>query len=169
MHHFSLQKGYAPCEDLMEGPDGHLYGATIYGGDFGLGTVFRMTTNGVVSTLVSLDGSTGAFPVSGITLGSDGHFYGVTSEGGYGVGAVYRVAFVPVITNIVKQAGSVQVSGVGGPINQPYRLLASTNVALPVDLWMPVQTNNFNSAGAFTVTDANASSSKLKFYRIVTP
>jgi hypothetical protein len=70
----------------------------------------------------------------------------------------------------LKQAGGVvQISGNGGPVNQSFRLLASTNVALPTAMWTPVKTNVFDKNGAFSMSDSNASSFRMRFYRIVAP
>jgi uncharacterized repeat protein (TIGR03803 family) len=167
--HFHNYDGYLPCSELSEGADGNLYGATVYGGSLGLGTVFRVTTNGSLTSLVSLNGDQ-AYPSAGLAMGSDGQLYGSTTGGGNGVGAIFRVVFVPVITNIVKQAGGVvQISGTGGPINQSFRLLASTNVALPTAMWTPVKTNAFDKNGAFSVSDNAAGSLKMRFYRLAVP
>jgi hypothetical protein len=102
-------------------------------------------------------------------LGDDGQIYGTTTEGANGVGTVFRLVFVPAITNIVKQAGGVvQLSGSGGPVNKPYRLLATTNVMLPTEMWIPVKTNMFDQNGAFSTSDSSGPY-KTRFYRISTP
>ncbi|MGH8024028.1 MAG: choice-of-anchor tandem repeat GloVer-containing protein, partial [Limisphaerales bacterium] len=60
----------------------------INGGADGHGTVFEVTTNGVLTTLYSFTGGNdGAEPEAGMALGPKGIFYGVTSfsgSGGYG-------------------------------------------------------------------------------------
>ena len=56
-----------------------------------------------------------------------------------------------------------------GPANNGYRVLASTNVALPVNLWTEVGNGNFAGNGAFNFTDTNTSGFAQRFYRIVTP
>jgi uncharacterized repeat protein (TIGR03803 family) len=53
-----------PSGALVEGSDGNLYGTTAYGGPTGGGTVFRVTTNGVLATLVSFNGTNGSHPVA---------------------------------------------------------------------------------------------------------
>ena len=62
-------------------PDGNLYGVTQYGGENGLGTVFRLATNGVLTTVVSFD-EANAEPVGGLAVGRDGKLYGTTEYGG---------------------------------------------------------------------------------------
>lgn len=60
-----------------EGGDGNFYGYTGRGGLYQYGTIFRMTPDGQISTLVTFDGTNGAYPRR-LTLGSDGAFYGCT-------------------------------------------------------------------------------------------
>ena len=60
----------------------------------GYGSVFRVTTNGVLTTLMTCCLAKRYSPYAGLTLGNDGHFYGTFSlgEGYYGkYGAVFRV------------------------------------------------------------------------------
>ena len=60
--------------------------------------MFKVTTNGTLTTLVSFNGSDGASPVAALTLGNDGNFYGTTKEGGNGDGTVFRFSAFTVIT-----------------------------------------------------------------------
>jgi uncharacterized repeat protein (TIGR03803 family) len=86
---------------LLLGTDGNFYGITSRGGASGpngLGTVFKMTPGGTLSTLYSfcsvgscLDG---ADPGGGLVEGTDGNLYGTTSEGGqYGSGTLGGTIF----------------------------------------------------------------------------
>ncbi len=45
-----------PAAGLTPGSDGNFYGTTSYGGDNGVGTVFKMTPAGVLKTLVAFGG-----------------------------------------------------------------------------------------------------------------
>ena len=57
-----------------------------------LATVFRITPGGVLTTLHSFQGSDGGLPVAALVQGTDGKFYGTTSEGGtYGLGTIFRM------------------------------------------------------------------------------
>jgi uncharacterized repeat protein (TIGR03803 family) len=85
--------GYSPQAGLVQGADGNLYGVTENGGANGLGTIFKTTTNGSLTTAYSFDGGDGAYPVQPMILASDGNFYGTTSGGGVdGEGEVFRLA-----------------------------------------------------------------------------
>ena len=78
--------GYQPRGGLVEGLDGNLYGTATGGGSpgGGPGTIFRITPSGTFTKLYSFAGypGDGASPYDGLTLGSDGNFYGTTLNGG---------------------------------------------------------------------------------------
>ena len=80
---YGFQRGPEyPSASMVQGLDGNFYG-TAGGGSNNLGTVFKVTTNGVLTTLVSFSGTNGAGP-NGLVLHSDGSFYGTTGFGGAG-------------------------------------------------------------------------------------
>jgi uncharacterized repeat protein (TIGR03803 family) len=77
---------------LAQGRVGRLYGTTYGVGDTS-GTIFRVSTTGGANLLAAFDGTDGANPIGGVTLGSDGNFYGVTFLGGSAnLGVLFRVA-----------------------------------------------------------------------------
>lgn len=81
--------GSAPAGWLIFHNQGNLYGTTISGGSsagscssFGCGTVFKLSSSGQEVVLHRFNGAGGgAHPDAGLTLGSDGYFYGTTSSG----------------------------------------------------------------------------------------
>ncbi|HEX3799726.1 MAG TPA: choice-of-anchor tandem repeat GloVer-containing protein [Verrucomicrobiae bacterium] len=68
----------APTNSLIFGPDGRLYGVTQFGGANSMGSVFRLTTNGVFSTIYSFTGGNDGSAPNDLLLGADGTFYGTT-------------------------------------------------------------------------------------------
>ena len=73
---------------------GKLYGTTFYGGTYGYGTVFRITTSGVERVLYSFNanGVDGYFPTAGLT-NVDGVLYGTTNRGGLtDLGTVFKIS-----------------------------------------------------------------------------
>jgi len=77
---------------LAQGMDGNFYGTTYSGGANGYGTIFKITANGLLTTLHSFDGTDGANPYAALIQGTDGNFYGTTLSGGSnGVGTVFKV------------------------------------------------------------------------------
>jgi uncharacterized repeat protein (TIGR03803 family) len=93
--------GASPFAGLVQGTDGIFYGTTYYGGVFGYGTAFKITTNGVLTRLYSFTGGNdGASPEAALVQGSDGLLYGTTYHGGTnGYGGVFKIttngAFTP--------------------------------------------------------------------------
>jgi len=75
--------GEWPVGGLVLGSDGNFYGTTSDEWDYAFyGTVFRITTNGALTTLYSFTGGDdGSWPMAALVQGSDGYFYGTT--GGY--------------------------------------------------------------------------------------
>jgi uncharacterized repeat protein (TIGR03803 family) len=72
-------------EAIVQGSDGDFYGTTE-GAGFTGGTVFKLTPNGVLTTLYSFCSESnctdGLEPVGELIQGSDGNFYGTTYIGG---------------------------------------------------------------------------------------
>lgn len=100
LHFFgaSTADGRNPVAGLVQASDGHYYGTTLSGGAPGNGgTVFRLTADGVLTTLHAFDarsGSTdGSSPRAALVVGADGRLYGTTEEGGAsGLGTVFAVS-----------------------------------------------------------------------------
>jgi uncharacterized repeat protein (TIGR03803 family) len=92
--------GAYPFGALTLGNDGKFYGTSSGGGSAGDGTVFKVTTNGSLTTLV--DFNYGAYPTGGLTLGIDGSFYGTTEAGGSAnYGTVFKVTTNGSLTTLV--------------------------------------------------------------------
>jgi uncharacterized repeat protein (TIGR03803 family) len=78
---------------LFLASDGNLYGTTDNGGNFGQGTVFRMTTpGGAIKILHHFNGTDGSRPDGPLIQGTDGKLYGTTVTGGAnGSGEVFQM------------------------------------------------------------------------------
>jgi uncharacterized repeat protein (TIGR03803 family) len=100
---FSNTNGAFPFGSLTLGSDGNFYGTTRMGGSNGYdaGILFKITTNGILTTLVNFDITNGAQPFLGLTLGIDGNFYGTTLIGGdYGSGTIFKMAKNGILTKL---------------------------------------------------------------------
>jgi len=95
--------GNAPFAPVVQAADGNLYGTTEGGGVYSNGTVFKITAAGTLTTLYSFCAlgypcPDGAGPRTGLLQGTDGNFYGITSDGGssnycegYDCGTVFKI------------------------------------------------------------------------------
>ena len=89
LHEFGSADGSAPYAPLLEAHDGVLYGTTSAGGgDADSGTVFKVASDGHVTTVHTFVGPDGATPVAGLFQAGDGALYGTTTRGGPGKGGV---------------------------------------------------------------------------------
>lgn len=95
LHAFDLSDGYYPAADLIN-VSGTLYGTTegggAYGGPYGDGTAFSITTSGNLTSLHSFgSGTDGSSPWASL-LDVHGKLYGTTAGGGaYGKGTVFSM------------------------------------------------------------------------------
>jgi len=118
--------GADPTTGLTEGSDGNLYGTTSAAGANGSGgTVFKITTAGVLTVLHSFINDTftdGSVP-SGVIQGTDGSLYGVTAYGGAtGNGTVFKIT--PTGTETILHSF---VNGLGDGANPLGNLIQATN------------------------------------------
>ena len=73
----------------------------------------------------------------------------------------------PAIVNVARSGGNVVMSGYYGKPGSNYVLIASTDLTIPSSSWTRLVTNQFDSNGNFTVT--NAISAPYRFYRLLLP
>ena len=81
--------GEYPEAGLLEGTDGNFYGTT-YSEDSrnSLGTVFKITPNGKLTTIHTFNGTDGSLPTGTLIQATDGNLYGTTTGG---CGTVYKI------------------------------------------------------------------------------
>ena len=103
----SASTGFYP-NGLLQGSDGNFYGTAQTGGtQGGYGTVFKMTSSGTLTALVSFDFNNGATPYAGLIQGNDGNFYGTTESGGASFdGTVFKVTPSGTLTTLASFNGA---------------------------------------------------------------
>src|ERR1700730_2930609 len=111
LHSFDGRDGSGPYAGLLQATNGELYGVTSYDGLYDAGTIFKMTPSGTLTTLYNFcpeNGCTdGALPTLGLVQGSDGEFYGTTSQGGtYGDGTVFKISPAGTLNTLHSFAGA---------------------------------------------------------------
>jgi uncharacterized repeat protein (TIGR03803 family) len=116
--------GLNPASTLVQATDGDFYGATsAYYGN-GLGTVFKITPGGKLTTLHSFcsepNCTDGRFPVGGLVQATNGDLYGTTAAvGAIGCGTVFRMSLSGKLTTLHSFDGT---DGCG-----PYATLVQAN------------------------------------------
>ena len=107
LYAFAGPDGADPYAGLIQARDGNLYGTASSGGvksgggTSSRGTVFRMTTNGALTTLLSFNGTNGSNPYSGLFEGNDGRLYGTTYYGGaQSSGTVFAITTNGILTTL---------------------------------------------------------------------
>jgi uncharacterized repeat protein (TIGR03803 family) len=76
---------------LVQATNGNFYGTTSYGGANNVGTVFKITPSGTLTTLHSFDKEDGAYPGVGLVQAIDGNLYGATGGGANNDGTVFKI------------------------------------------------------------------------------
>jgi uncharacterized repeat protein (TIGR03803 family) len=98
LYNFGITRGDPTMFEgvIAQGRDGNLYVTATHGGANGVGAAFKITPAGKVTVLYSFCSQAscadGEIPVSGLTLGRDGNFYGTTAYGGSnGYGVIFKI------------------------------------------------------------------------------
>jgi len=134
---FSGNDGNWPWGQLIEVTNGLFYGVTYMGGKNGEGTVFQITSGGQFASILQCDArwERGGLPRTGLTKGSDGNYYGITSAPFYEVNCL-RPVEAPVLQYKLEN-GQITLSWkvLGGLW---YWLSYKTNLDEPV--WHPTGT-----------------------------
>jgi uncharacterized repeat protein (TIGR03803 family) len=98
--------GSMPDAGLVQASDGYFYGTTSRGTNTEGGTVFKMSTNGALTTLyVFTNFTNGYYPQSGLVQGNDGYFYGTTEF------SVFKISTNGALTTLHIFGGSIPFVG----------------------------------------------------------
>jgi uncharacterized repeat protein (TIGR03803 family) len=89
---------------LIQATNGDCYGTTYEGGAYGVGTVFKITPSGDLTTLYSFCSKSGCAdgeePRAGLVQATDGNLYGTTYGGGSGYGTVFKITPSGILTTL---------------------------------------------------------------------
>lgn len=95
---------------ISQGRDGNMWSTTPKGGMYGIGAAFKITPAGKMTKVHDFNPNAKPYPegapYSGLTLGTDGNFYGTMINGGqFGAGAVFKMTSAGVVTILYSFTG----------------------------------------------------------------
>jgi uncharacterized repeat protein (TIGR03803 family) len=101
-----LLDGYGPKAGLVLATNGSFYGSTEQGGANGAGTLFKITSAGILTTLYSFAGFDGANPTGTLIQATDGNLYGTTHSGGSNnAGTIFKLSLTGALTTLASLDG----------------------------------------------------------------
>jgi uncharacterized repeat protein (TIGR03803 family) len=108
-----------PAGVMAQGQDGNFYGITLSGGTANQGVIYKISSEGVITSLYSMGQSDGT-TCSGLTLGTDGNFYGTCHNGGANdYGTLFKVTSAGVLTVLHNFAAQGSTSDGCEPLAPP--------------------------------------------------
>jgi uncharacterized repeat protein (TIGR03803 family) len=157
--------GGAPTAPLILGSDGKLYGTTEYGGDNSYGTVFQITTNGILTTLHSFAYfENGNESYAALVQATNGNIY-ITCEGSgtsFNPGTIFRLTVPPVIQSM-SWTGNAWNFSWNGETGQKYQIQYNTN--LNTDGWINLGSPFAGQGPTLQGSDPNPAGPQ-RFYRV---
>jgi uncharacterized repeat protein (TIGR03803 family) len=113
--------GELPQGQLVLASDGSLYGTTEVGGMHDQGTVFKVTPEGMLTTLYNFctqaNCTDGSQPIAGLILATDGNFYGTTVIGGaYSGGTIFKITPEGTLTTLYSFCAQPNCADGTGPV-----------------------------------------------------
>jgi uncharacterized repeat protein (TIGR03803 family) len=172
LYSFDGSVGARPYSKLVFGFDGNLYGTTIYHDTnflSGNGAIFRITTNGVPTQLVVFGGTQGRRPTLGMTLSSDGNFYGALNDSKGQLysdgssGAIYRLVQQPALNAPMPINNGGAVISWASFTNAVYQVEYTTDLVFTN--WTVLATNVIATSNSVSYTDSSLNSTQ-RFYRV---
>ncbi len=128
LHRFgeTINDGDSPQSGVVLDTEGNLYGTTFYGGAFGAGTVYKLTSSGEETVLHTFtggaDGGGGTYGggPAGLIIDAAGNLYGTTGLGGSGSsGVVFEISAAGQETVLYNFTGGADGGYPNGVIRDP--------------------------------------------------
>jgi len=155
LHTFMGGDGATPRSGVIQGTDGNFYGTTSGGGANNAGTIFKVASDGQLTTVYSFCEQTnctdGSNPSTPLLQAIDGALYGTTQNGGTaGFGTFFRITLEGAFTALYGFCTQTSCSDGGNP--QVGLVQAADGY-----LWGATQTGGANGAGAIFKIAPNGS------------
>jgi hypothetical protein len=131
--------------------------------------VYRSTTSGGPYAVIAWGITSTSYTDTNLTNNANAYYYVVTAvnPGDESANSV-QVSVVPFSGPVINteniSSGSFTAIGTGGSSGWPYYIMVTSNLNSPQ--WMPIATNQFDTAGNFSFTNAINSNWPQAFYRL---
>jgi uncharacterized repeat protein (TIGR03803 family) len=157
--------GISPFAPLVQGSDGYLYGTTSEGGAYQSGTIFRITTNGVLTSLHNFNFTNeGSYNLAPMIQAKDGRFYGATQAGGLtDYGTVFRMTVLPELQSLSLINGTRNLTW-SVEAGSTYQAQYSSD--LNSHSWVNLGGPLLATGATLAVTDTNVTGGQ-RFYRVL--
>jgi uncharacterized repeat protein (TIGR03803 family) len=167
--------GSDPVAGLVQATDGNLYGATAEGGNFGTGTLFRISTDGTYQLLYSFGGAAGTLPEGTLMQHTSGMLYGTAYGGGANkVGTVYQLdlglgPFITFVqpTGAVGQTAQILGQGLTGATSVTFNGIPATNITVVSPTFLLAVIPSGATTGPLVVTTPSATLTSNRNFQIV--
>jgi autotransporter-associated beta strand protein len=146
-----LNKG-GPTNDELSVSGSLVYGGTLaltnMSGNLAAGDSFKLFSvgGGASGAFATITPLRPGFPAFGLAWDTNN----LTTNGTLAIISA-SVPPPPVISAVTQSGNTLTISGTNGLANEPFIVLATTNLTLPLASWMPVATNAFDGSGHFSV------------------
>ena len=152
----TLTNGFAPLTVVFTNTASGTITGWIW--NFGNGTIITNTTGANVTNTYAAGGD---YTVTLTVTGPAGSSTNILTN--------YIVSSpAPKLNNLTYFNGKLTLGGTNGPVNVRYRILTSTNLALPLANWTPVLTNTIPSNGFYGYTNGFPTN-LAAYFRLVSP
>jgi PKD repeat protein len=152
----TLTNGFAPLTVVFTNTASGTITSWIW--NFGNGTIITNTTGANVTNTYAAGGD---YTVTLTVTGPAGSSTNILTN--------YIVSSpAPKLNNLTYFNGKLTLGGTNGPVNVRYRILTSTNLALPLANWTPVLTNTIPSNGFYGYTNGFPTN-LAAYFRLVSP
>jgi hypothetical protein len=125
--------------------------------------------SGDTFTIFNASTYAGSFSATNLPALSPGLSWSNSISGTAFTVAVVGKLKIPVMRNAFLSGGYIVFDGTNGVAAQPYRILMSTNLTLPLASWTPVTTGTFAADGDYTNSVPMNAIQSAEFFRLVVP
>ena len=139
------------------------------GGTLQLNVTGEPLVVGDVISLFNFTSASGSFSAITPSTPGPGLVWDTSNLAANGTLAVAAFTSRPEFGTVLQSAGAIVMNGSNGPPGATYYVLSSTNIATPLNQWLPVLTNAFDANGNFSATNLIDPATPQRFFLLQTP